>query len=238
MMQSDTLINIKLKSFARFDDAMAMSDLLNSETGADYSIMSDNHLGFTVKRNQENTVNEEPKPVVSNNGDRHEKKTYRQSFRGFLEHFSELILGMFLAVSPYTGLGWIFSLFNIQVIPEWFNLSEAGKVVSIGGYVLILYGLRFIYSYYARKLFIEDEFVLSKKGIIAQDHIQIRYVDIKTVGIRQTIIERLLGIGTLHLASAGTNGEVDIIFDNLINPSYMRSRVQQLIEKTQGNGRR
>ena len=50
-MQSDTLINLKLKSFARFDDAMAMSDLLNSETGADYSIMSDNHLGFTVKRN-------------------------------------------------------------------------------------------------------------------------------------------------------------------------------------------
>ena len=163
MMPSDTLINLKLKSFARFDDAMAMSDLLNSETGADYSIMSDNHLGFTVKRNQENTVNEEPKPVVSNNGDRHEKKTYRQSFRGFLEHFSELILGIFLAVSPYTGLGWIFSLFNIQVIPEWFNLSESGKVVSIGGYVLILYGLRFIYSYYARKLFIEDEFVLSKE---------------------------------------------------------------------------
>ena len=129
-------------------------------------------------------------------------------------------------------------MFNIQVIPEWFNVSEAGKVVSVGGYVLILYGLRFIYSYYARKLFIEDEFVLSKKGIIAQDHIQIRYVDIKTVGIRQTIIERLLGIGTLHLASAGTNGEVDIIFDNLINPSYMRSRVQKLIEKKQSNNRR
>ena len=50
-MPPDTLINLKLKSFARFDDAMAMSDLLNSETGADYSIMSDNHLGFTVKRN-------------------------------------------------------------------------------------------------------------------------------------------------------------------------------------------
>ena len=71
MMPSDTLINLKLKYFARFDDAMAMSDLLNSETGADYSIMSDNHLGFTVKRNQENTVNEQPKSVFSNSSDRH-----------------------------------------------------------------------------------------------------------------------------------------------------------------------
>ena len=137
-----------------------------------------------------------------------------------------------LVISPYTVLGWIFAVLNIQIMPEWFNLSQSGEVLSLGGYVLILYGLRFIYSYYARKLFIEDEFVLSKRGIIAQDHIQIRYVDIKTVGIRQTIIERLLGIGTLHLASAGTNGEVDIIFDNLISPAYMRTRIQKLIEKT------
>jgi len=46
MMPPDTLINLKLKSFARFDDAMAMSDLLNSETDVEYLIMSDNHLGF------------------------------------------------------------------------------------------------------------------------------------------------------------------------------------------------
>jgi uncharacterized membrane protein YdbT with pleckstrin-like domain len=231
-MSAKSPINLQLKSFARFDEAMAMCDLLRNETGAEYTVISDDHLGFTVKRSQENKVNEHQKSVVRDNGNPLEKRSYRQSFRGFLEHFSELALGIFLAASPYTVIAWIFSVFNIQVMPEWFNLHASGEVVSMVGYILMLYGLRFIYSYFARKLFIEDEFVLSKKGIIAQDHIQIRYVDIKTVGIRQTIIERLLGIGTIHLASAGTNGEVDIIFDNLINPSYMRNRIQKLIEKT------
>ncbi len=225
-------IDLKRKSFASFDDALEICNLLNQESGNDYTVMTDENLGFTVKRNQENKVNEHQKCAVRDNSNALEKRAYRQSFRGFLEHFSELLLGLFLAVSPYTVIGWIFSVLKIEVMPEWFNLSASGKLVSMAGYILMLYGVRFIYSYYSRKLFIEDEFVLSKKGIIAQDHIQIRYVDIKTIGIRQSIIERLLGIGTLHLASAGTNGEVDIIFDNLINPSYMRSRIQKLIEKT------
>jgi uncharacterized membrane protein YdbT with pleckstrin-like domain len=67
------------------------------------------------------------------------------------------------------------------------------------------------------------------KGIIARDQVKIRFDDIKTVGINQGIIERLLGIGTIHLASAGTNGEVDIIFRNLVNPVQVRQRVQKLM---------
>ena len=40
-----------------------------------------------------------------------------------------------------------------------------------------------------------------------------------------------LGIGTLHLDSAGTNGTVDIVFNNLINPVYMSHRIQYLIDQ-------
>jgi len=95
----------------------------------------------------------------------------------------------------------------------------------------LLYGLRFIYSYYAVKLWFDDDGVVMKKGIIAQDQIQIRFGDIKTIGVHQSIINRLLGIGTLHLDSAGTNGTVDIVFNNLIDPVYMRRRLQYLIDQ-------
>ena len=70
-----------------------------------------------------------------------------------------------------------------------------------------------------------------KKGIIALDQVQIRFGDIKTVGVKQSILDRLLGIGTIHLDSAGTNGEVDIIFDNIINPVHMRHHIQSLIDQ-------
>ena len=94
-MASENPINLQLKSFARFDEAMAMCDLLNNETGAEYTVISDNHLGFTVKRNQENKVNEQQKSVVSDNGNPLEKMAYRQCIqRLYSEHFSELAIGI------------------------------------------------------------------------------------------------------------------------------------------------
>jgi hypothetical protein len=33
----------------------------------------------------------------------------------------------------------------------------------------------------------------------------------------------------LHLDSAGTNGEVDIVFNNLVNPDYLRRRIMSFI---------
>lgn len=219
-------INLRLKSFASFDDAMAMCDLLNMETGNKYTVMTDNHLGFTVCRHKENVQQQNPVETYD-----HNNRAYRQAFRGFIPHYSECVIGILLIANPYTVLGWIFAFLNIQIIPEWFSLAEWGEGFGFGGFLLLLYGLRFIYSYYAVKLWFDDDGVVMKKGIIAQDQIQIRFGDIKTIGVHQSIINRLLGIGTLHLDSAGTNGTVDIVFNNLINPVYMRRRLQHLIDQ-------
>ena len=59
IMTAENPINLQLKSFARFDDAMDMCDLLNRETGNEYTVMSDNHLGFTVSRIKESRPNEQ-----------------------------------------------------------------------------------------------------------------------------------------------------------------------------------
>jgi uncharacterized membrane protein YdbT with pleckstrin-like domain len=118
---------------------------------------------------------------------------------------------------------------KLEELPEWFNLKGYGEAVSIIGGLLLIYSLRFVYSYFALNLRFEPDGMMVTKGIIARDQVKIRFDDIKTVGINQGIIERLLGIGTIHLASAGTNGEVDIIFRNLVNPVQVRQRVQKLM---------
>lgn len=228
-MTTDNHINLRFKSFARFDDAMAMCDLLNKETGDKYTVVSDNYLGFTARRCQENRQKQQQNSVEIYD---HNNRVYRQAFRGFIPNYSVCAIGILLIANPYTLLGWIFALLNIQTIPEWFSLPEWGEGFRLGGFLLLPYGLRFIYSYYAIKLWFDDDGVVMKKGIIAQDQIQIRFGDIKTIGVHQSIINRLLGIGTLHLDSAGTNGTVDIVFNNLINPVYMRRRLQHLIDQS------
>lgn len=220
-MTIDYPINLKLNSFAHFEDALDMCDFLERETGEKYTVMSDSRLGFTAKKigfsNRKNDSS------LKNN-------EFRQAWRGFVTNYLQMLVGIFLMINPYKILGWLFSWLSIEEIPTWFNLKGFGEVVGTAGLLLMIYGLRFIYSFFAEKLYIDEDGVILKKGIIAQSQVQIRFGDIKTIGVQQSVLDRLFGIGTIHLDSAGTNGTVDIEFKNIIDPVSMRRTIQHMID--------
>jgi membrane protein YdbS with pleckstrin-like domain len=230
-MTTETPINLRLNSFASFDDAMDMCDLLNRETGDKYTVMPDNHLGFTAKKCHGNPSGTEQGSSSIKAKDDLGGDEYRQTFRGFIPHYLEIAFGMALVTNPYKVIGLTFYLLNIHQMPDWLNLKGWGEILGIAGFLLLLYGLRFVYSYFAVKLCFDNDGVILKKGIIAQSQVQIRFGDIKTIGVEQGIIDRLLGIGSIHLDSAGTNGTVDIIMDNLIDPVLMRRQIQHMIDQ-------
>ena len=224
-MAIDNPINLRLNSFASFDDAMAMCELLGRETGSEYTVMPDTQLGFTAKRVGSNS---NPRKNTRETGLRN--REFRQAWRGFIPNYLQILIGILLVINPYKGIGLLFSLLEIDTIPVWFNLKGVGECVALAGGLLMLYGLRFIYSFYAEKLYIDDDSFIIKKGIIAQSQVQIRFGDIKTIGVNQGILDRLLGIGTIHLDSAGTNGTVDIEFNNMIDPAEIRRNIQRMID--------
>jgi Bacterial PH domain len=227
-MKQNNTIDIKNNSFARVDDAEAMCDLLYKLTGDVYTIASDNHLGFTARRNpvtrDANGFNKVQPPVEAR------QKEYRQAFRGFLGHYAELGLGILLTTKAYLIMVWGFTWLGIEELPEGFNVALCVQGLRLLGVLLFLYGSRFVYSYFAKKLCFAKDGIILKKGIIAQDQVLIRFGDIKSLGVKQSIVGRLLGIGSLHLDSAATNGDVDIVFDNLVNPVGVRKQILSLID--------
>jgi len=220
-------MNLRLNSFASFDDAMDMCALLSRETGDEYTVMPDNHLGFTANRIQSNDKKLNKKQEIENEI---REREFHQAWRGFITNYFEIIIGSLLIMNPYRVMGWVFYCLGIETLPEWLNLKGVGELLGLGGILLIIYGLRFIYSHFAEKLYIDDDGVILKKGIIAQSQVQIRFGDIKTIGVQQGILERLMGIGSIHLDSAGTNGTVDIEFRNILDPISMRQNIQNLID--------
>ncbi|MBS3951872.1 MAG: PH domain-containing protein [Methylomicrobium sp.] len=226
-MSKKNSMNLRLNSFASFDDAMDMCALLSRETGDEYTVMPDNHLGFTANRIQSSTKKSNNKGKTENE---FKAREFRQAWRGFVTNYFEIILGVLLILNPYRVMGWVFYCLGIETIPDWLNLKVVGDLLGLGGVLLIIYGLRFIYSYFAEKLYIDDDGIILKKGIIAQSQVQIRFGDIKTIGVQQGVLDRLMGIGTIHLDSAGTNGTVDIEFRNTIDPISMRRNIQNLID--------
>ncbi|MEC4749849.1 PH domain-containing protein [Methylomicrobium sp. Wu6] len=225
-MARNNAMNLRLNSFASFDDAMDMCELLARETGEKYTVMSDSQLGFTAKKIGSNisSLNK----VNSDAGLKNHE--FRQAWRGFVSNYLQILVGVLLLINPYRVMSLVFSLLDIENIPTWFNLKAIGELLGVGGLLLILYGLRFIYSFFSEKLYIDDDGIILKKGIIAQSQVQIRFGDIKTIGVQQGVLDRLLGIGAVHLDSAGTNGTVDIEFKNIIDPVSMRRDIQRMID--------
>lgn len=226
-MARNNSINLRTNSFASFDDAMAMCELLARETGEKYTVMSDSQLGFTAKKIGSNNSSLNSR---ENNDAGLKNHEFRQAWRGFIPNYVQILAGVLLLINPYKVMSLVFSLLEIENVPAWFNLKGFGELLGIIGILLILYGLRFIYSYFAEKLYIDDDGIILKKGIIAQSQVQIRFGDIKTIGVQQGVLDRLLGIGAVHLDSAGTNGTVDIEFKNIIDPVSMRRDIQRMID--------
>lgn len=101
-MSKNNSINLRLNSFASFDDAMDMSALLSRETGDEYTVMPDNHLGFTANRIQSSTKKSNKKGKTENE---FKSREFRQAWRGFVINYFEIILGGLLIVNPYRVMG-------------------------------------------------------------------------------------------------------------------------------------
>lgn len=112
------------------------------------------------------------------------------------------------------SLGSIFSAILI-VAALIFTLADAegAGVAEFGGW-LILIGLVVIvgsvgYSVLWVKLFgyqLEDNEVKVEKGVISKSYDSIPYSRIQNVGIERSLLQRILGISTVDIQTAGSSG--------------------------------
>ena len=66
--------------------------------------------------------------------------------------------------------------------------------------------------------------VVCKRGIIARSSTSVSLRDIRAVRLRQSILERILGLGTVKIASAGT-GQMEIEFTGVRGAARVRERI-------------
>lgn len=112
-------------------------------------------------------------------------------------------------------------LIIVGLIPSFDGLG-AGKLLNVlwipaltSGILLSLYG---IYSYLSLKTIhmgITDRRVVLKRGIISIISDEIRLEAVETVEMKQSIIQRMFGIGNIVITG---KGESNICFKNIDNP--------------------
>ena len=126
-----------------------------------------------------------------------------------------------------SDLGLIFATM-LWAIFAAFGLASGGPGLMIIGVLgLVILVLALIYRHYVHRYYIDSDRIEHRKGIIARDVKSVRLGDLRNVNLRQGIIDRLLGIGTVEFSSAGGSG-IEVQWVGVLAPSKLKAEIEQL----------
>lgn len=89
---------------------------------------------------------------------------------------------------------------------------------------------RIAYLRFARHFTIDGKRVCDQFGLVARDQQTVRLNELRTVGLRQGPVQRLIGTGNVVFYSSGSGG-ADVVFSSILQPKRLRDDVDEFIEK-------
>lgn len=205
--------------FSSLEAASAMRDVLRRESGHHYRVeryvnskgATEANSGFVVVR-ATNTV-------------------YHPALRTHVLEAPLILLGLVLAVFPVDVWQSILSALGQSDWPSWADGRSVFLVTRFIGGALCLFLVAWIlYGYYATSLMVDNQGIAMQQGIITRDVLHIRLAEIKTIGLKQSLLDRLWNVGVLEFTSSGSDG-VDIRFSNVPNPARVRNDIQRMIAR-------
>jgi uncharacterized membrane protein YdbT with pleckstrin-like domain len=109
--------------------------------------------------------------------------------------------------------------------------SENLRVVLVVIVTVFVYLLAvMIYRRYSWAYTINGETIESREGLIARKVSSIRVRDLRNINVKQSLWQRLMGVGDVEFSSAGGSG-IEVSFRGVNNPLQVKSLAQRM----QGN---
>ncbi|MBA3563053.1 MAG: PH domain-containing protein [Gammaproteobacteria bacterium] len=87
-----------------------------------------------------------------------------------------------------------------------------------------------IYEHFAWRYVIADRSIECHHGILSRDVNAIRLRDLRNVNVRQSLLQRLLGVGDVEFSSAGGSG-IEVAFRGVVDPLGLKRKVQVVQEE-------
>ena len=110
----------------------------------------------------------------------------------------------------------------------YYFLGAILSVIVIGVFIIIWAILDRNHRFYQ----VTSKRVSVRSGIIGRMTSEVEVLDIRNVEMRQSIVDRLLGIGNVGISSAGTGG-IEVVFAGVANPTALRRLVVGVKEAAQ-----
>lgn len=149
----------------------------------------------------------------------------RPAPRAFLLMHVMALLGVVLTLFPQTVL---------MILPTALSADlDTGLVAGLlgvtmlGGLSMALYYFgKFLWIYAANRYAVTADAVEMAYGIIARKTARVSIAHIRTIDVEQSLLQRLLRVGTVKLATAGTQ-EFDLILRHVATPVALQLEIQR-----------
>lgn len=229
--------------FADIVVAKQVADVLSRETRGLYVVVRHDENGYGLLQERSGGVITQPSmqqgAVMSAGEVDFNEIRFRPAWRSQLGRMVSILLGLaiFLFADQLLGLLQIDRLLLLLQ-----NQGLIGSAFTLSGYLsngVSLIGLGFAgvavlsagFFIYSHDYFIGPRGIEENEGIYSKDQRRIEFKHIRGVNLRQSIVERLLGIGTLDVATSGGE-ESEVRFVGISNPkrcmAILRERLKAL----------
>ncbi|MDH5638050.1 MAG: PH domain-containing protein [Nitrospinota bacterium] len=110
------------------------------------------------------------------------------------------------------------------------NRKTIGKISKWAPYALMglaaFWSVGIVLRKYGSWMELREDHIHKRRGIISKVVTEVRYDNIRSVDSRQGILERIFGIGSVLIGSAGTSG-YEIAQAGLENPDQIREEIKR-----------
>ena len=121
--------------------------------------------------------------------------------------------------------------------PAMFRNNPIGFIISLLLIPVLGVGLIILLVWWVKakgeRIMITDREIVVERGILSKHHTEIAISGIRTINVRQSFTDRIFGVGSIEIFTAGDNAEAHI--KGITNPHQVRELVRGRQEVVVGN---
>jgi len=127
-------------------------------------------------------------------------------------------LNLLLVPGWLVAAGWL----RLTSPDSWLRFVSYGCVLAALALVLLI-----LYRHFAWCFTIDADTIESRRGVIGRTVQSIRIEDLRNINVRQSLVGRMLGVGSVEFSTAGGSG-IEVVFFGIEDPLQLKANVQQL----------
>lgn len=221
-MQHNTLLLDDGAPYISIEAALLAGQYLSGETGRQYKPTPyQGGYALVISGGEQANEQEPDAPAL------YIRPSYRSQITTLLSALVLIVIA-FVLVEEFLVMAKINNLFHWLYNHFGWRLNWGMLLMSIQGFLVLIsahFVLKALLVKYTHRYFIGPKGIEARLGIISIAETRIEYMHIRGVSLRQSIIERLLGYGSIEVATSGTDGS-EIKFMNIANPSKIQATLK------------